>query len=66
MTSLLKAGRESKGGEVKGRIVRQDLGKEIYSVCAGCVNAHDTGHTAEFGSVCFLAHFLLFMLVSFY
>lgn len=66
MTSLLKAGRESKGGEVKGRIVRQDLGKEIYSVCAGCVNAHDPGHTAGFGSVCFLAHFLLFMLVSFY
>ena len=66
MTSLLKAGRESKGGEVKGRIVRQDLGKEIYSVRAGCANANDTGHTAEFGSVCFLAYLLLFKLVSFY
>ena len=61
-------GRESKGGEVKGSIVRQDLGKEIYTmrVRAGCANAYDTDHTAEFGSVCFLAHLLLFMLVSFY
>ena len=66
MTSLLKAGRESKGGEVKGRIVRQDLGKEIYRFSAGCANAYDTGYTAEFGSVCCLAHLLLFTLVSFY
>ena len=59
MTSQLKAGRESKGGEVNGSIVRQDLGREIYSVRAGCVNAYDTGHTTEFGSECFLYSFAL-------
>ena len=50
---------ESKGGEVNGSIVRQDLGKEIYIVRAGCANVYDTGHTTEFGSVCFLYSFAL-------
>lgn len=63
-----KTGRKSKGGEVNGSIAHQDLGKEMYRVRirSGCANAYDTGYTAEVGSVCFLAHLLLFMLVSFY